>query len=501
MSSKTAILVYASLFALLLPATQDQSSVRFLKIQEPVLSQQAEKHLLVNLDNLYEMIRLDELQDIEGSLEIIHTSGRIVSRLGKVKNGEIKWAFRVVNEGWLMVKFDPEDHQRILENIKSNPGESGYMLQLVNKGIKIPDGRFIIRDADKRYQQKELNYIRFHHLTFSEVPDLAVDMKYPFQVHNGQNLAPDLHVSVRNHGVVPVENVHVDVLLSPRSQLPAPPITVAESYSADLPLLLKRVTLEALAPGENREIRFTEPVEIPQNVPPGKYYMAVVADPEGLLNEYSRLDNSLLGLTMVSFPKLQELRAGLKGARLIFEPESYKLTIECQGAVISDGKDWRKCRMRPYIFQLRHANWPDYHWEVNSVDRGVWEVRGAEFCQTGGKGRELPTRIEVQGGSRFTSPVRVIIPLDDLELKFLGDQGRVKLTTMGSSVEFAPAWRICRMQPTVYRFRSILWPDFFWEFDLFGKTGNRVSGVDFQRDGGQRQPLETSIEIDFAATE
>lgn len=501
MSGKTSVLFIAILSLALLCAGQQQSTARFLKVQEPVLNQESGNYLLLSLNNLYEMIRLDELQDAGGDLEIINTDGEVVVRLGKVKNGEIKWAFREVNDQWLMVKFEEKDYRKILDNVKSNPGESGYLLQLVTKDIKIPDGRFVIRDADKRYQQKELNYLRFYHLTFSEVPDLAVQMKFPIRIQNGQDLTREIEVSVQNKGASPAEGIHVDLLLSPQNQLPPTPIASVDVFSADAPLRLGRVTLEKLAPGENRKISFPAPIAIPLDVPPGKYYMAVVADPEGKLKEYARLDNSSLGLTFLAFPKVQNLKVGLNQARLVFEPENYKLTIECQGAVISDGKDWRKCRMRPYIYQLRHANWPDYHWEINTVDRGVWEVRGAQFCQTGGRARELPTRIEVDGGSRFTQPRRVIIPLDDLMLHFFGDKGRMQLTAFGSAIQHGPAWRICRLKPSVYRFRTTLWPDFFWEIDLFEKSGNRVSGVDFQHEGGERQPMDVTVTAEYAPAE
>jgi len=501
MTGKKSVPVIAILSAVLLYAGQQQSTARFLKIKEPVLNQESGNHLLLSLDNLYEMIRLDELQDAAGDLEIINTDGETVARLGKVKNGEIKWTFRVVNDQWLLVEFKENDYRKILENVQSNPGESGYLLQLVTKDIKIPDGRFVIRDADKRYQQKELNYLRFYHLTFSEVPDLAVEMKFPIHIQNGQDITDEIEVSVKNKGASPAEEVQVELLLSAQSQLPPTPIPSVTVFSPDAPLRLGRVTLKQLDPGESRKISFTDSITIPFDVPPGKYYMAVVADPEGKLKEYARLDNSILGLTLLAFPKLQKLEVGLNQAQLVFEPENYKLTIESQGDVISDGKDWRKCRMRPYIFQLRHANWPDYHWEINTVDRGVWEVRGAQFCQTGGRGRELPTRIEVDGGSRFTQPRRVIIPLNDLMLHFFGDQGRMQLTAYGSPIQHGPAWRICRLKPSVYRFRTTLWPDFFWEIDLFEKSGSRVSGVDFQHEGGEHQPMDVILKTEYAPGE
>jgi len=501
MSVKMRLLCFGIMIAFLLPAGPQKSGPRFLKVKEPVLNQEAGNNLLLNLDHLYAMIKLDDLQDAGGNLEIVNTAGEVVVRLGKVKAGEIKWSFRVVNDRWLMVRFKDEDFRRILENVTSQPGESGYLLQLVTKDIKIPEDKFIIRDADRRYQQKELNYLRFFHLTFSEVPDLGVEMKYPIRIHNGQNISGETEAAVTNKGAVPAEKVHVDLLFSPTSQLPPVPIASVEKFSPDAPLRLFRTTLVKLDPGETRKISFPDTLVIPDDIPPGKYYMAVVADPDGKLNEYSRLDNSLLGMTMLTFPKLKTLRTGLKGATMVLEPETYKLTIESQGAVISNGKDWRKCRMRPYIFQLRHANWPDYHWEVNTVDRGVWEIQGAQFCQTGGRGRELPARVQVEGGSRFTMPRKVIISLDDMELLFHGDKGKVEIVTLGSPVQYAPAWRICRMKASIYRFRSLLWPDFFWEVDLFNKTGSRVTGVDFQRQGGEHQPLDVTIKTEFAEPE
>ncbi len=496
MQLKTRLLCIGIVFAFLLPSAPVRKA-RFLKVKKPVLNQGSDTNLLLSLDDIYNMIQLDELQDASGNIEIVNGKDETVIRLGKVKRGIIKWSFRVIDDKWLIANFDKGHYDRILELIEQGGFESGYFIELASTDLQLNQGKLLKEDPVAGDVRKGKNYLRYFPLTFSETPDLGIKMAYPIRIHSGQNLAPQVRLSVSNSGSAPAQAVQVDLLLTSSSALPPMPIKSSKTFSPDTPVHLGTIMVDRVNIGETREVVFTEPVIVPE-MPPGKYYMAAVVDPMGTVKEFSEENNSTLSIAMLSFPKLKTLHSNLKGAVMTLQPADYGLSIEYQGAVISNGKDWRKCRMRPYIFQLRHANWKNYHWEVNTVDRGVWEVHGAEFCQTGGRGNELNLRVDVVGGSRFIAPSKVIIHLDDLELRFQGDAGRVELVTQKSRIEYGPAWSVCRMKSSVFRFRSFLWTDFFWEIDLFNKAGSRVTGVDFQREGGTRQPLDMVVTAEYA---
>jgi hypothetical protein len=187
----------------------------------------------------------------------------------------------------------------------------------------------------------------------------------------------------------------------------------------------------------------------------------------------------------------------LPDTQLIYHPASFGLQIVCRGDILSDGKDWRKCQIRAYIHQLKHAVWEkDCHWEINTFERGIWRIKNAEFCKGGGDGDEVKMKMEVHGGSKVFPPSELILKLSKTQLEFEPTTGKFRLHTFGDSIAYIPFWKVARLKAHLYQFNFTLWQDFFWEVDTFKKQVSRVTGGTFGKEGGTAAPLNLNVSVE-----
>ena len=74
-----------------------------------------------------------------------------------------------------------------------------------------------------------------------------------------------------------------------------------------------------------------------------------------------------------------------KDAYLVHAAGEDSLQIIGAGAVLSRGEDWTICRLKPYLFHLRQANWREFFFQVNTSRKQAWKVDEGVFCKLGGK--------------------------------------------------------------------------------------------------------------------
>jgi hypothetical protein len=86
-------------------------------------------------------------------------------------------------------------------------------------------------------------------------------------------------------------------------------------------------------------------------------------------------------------PERVLLRFG--SAYLVHVPGEETLQIIGAGAVLSRGEDWSVCRLKPYLYHLRQANWRDFFFQVNTSRRQIWKVEDGVFCRLGGRKTRL----------------------------------------------------------------------------------------------------------------
>ncbi|MCP5106715.1 MAG: hypothetical protein GY950_25245 [bacterium] len=337
--------------------------------------------------------------------------------------------------------------------------------------------------------------IRTCDITFVEQVDLAVQMEYPIEVLPGEEMGDRISVHIENKGNAPVGGFNVELVLSEDDQIPVKPAVYSETFVEDALLKDAMETVAGLKPGESITLKLKETVKVPPDTPPGRYYLGAVIDPENKIEEATEENNIFARFIMISYPQPKRVVLEMPDTHLIYDPANFGVKIVSGGVTFSDGKDWRKCRIRPYIHQLKHVGWENCHWELNTVDRSVWKVKDGKFCKIGGLGEEVKMKMEVRGGSKTNIPSQVVLRLKDTCLDYEPGSGKLKLMSYKHQCAYIPFWKVARIKSHLYQFRHALW-DFFWEVNTFKKQASLVNGGKFGTQGGTPTPLNINVTVE-----
>lgn len=455
--------------------------------------------LLFSLSDLEKILGELNLQDMSGNIKFADNAGNVLAELGKVKNGKMKWEQKVVNEKFLEVKLGKDDYPSIVSKIREKAKDPGYQLQVIETQFDLESAK---NKLTPTYERKKIfteksDSLKTVDITFAELVDLVVGMEYPIEVSPGEEIGKRISVRVENQGNIPAKDFNVQLVLSRDNQVPVKPATFSENFTEDMLLKDGSEMVDNLNPGESKTLTFKDSVMIPADTTPEKYYLAAVADPENKVDELSKDNNTIIKFMMVSYPPPKRFVIDMPDTQLTYEPASFAVKIICKGDILSDGKEWRKCQIRAYIHQLKHAVWEkDCHWEINTFDRGIWRIKNAEFCKGGGDGDEIKMKMEIRGGSKVFPPSQLILKLSKTQLEFEPATGKFKLQTFGDSIAYIPFWKVARLKAHLYQFCYTLWQDFFWEVDTFKKQVSRVTGGTFGKEGGTAAPLNLNLTVE-----
>lgn len=453
-----------------------ESEINFLQVKKPSSAKQGKYTLLINLNQVEAIISDYQLEGLTGYVEFADAKDLVQARLGKIKNNTITWLHKITENQFLSVKFHRSYYKEISEKLETKAMHPGYQI--------------IISDTDTQV------ILKGYEITFCELPDLRIDMTYPVKISSGQALQDDLSITVTNKGALVAENIALELVLSRDKQVPLKKAPAGDGFQDDGLLENGRITVPVLQPGEKKIIPLTQPVVIPDDTPPGKYNLCALIDPGNAIREFSETNNIFMGFVIVSVREPRRIILNLEETELVFEPASYGLKIQSHGLVLSDGKDWRKCRMKAYLYQIKHVGWKDIHWEINTLDGAVWEIRNAPFCKTGGKAKELGIQTVVSGGSKFTLPARFILKLPGTTITYEPETKKMHALASGSQIIYVPFWKVCKVGPHLYQFINTIWADHFIEVNTREKKVYRVSDGQFCKAGGTLDPLSIKVVVE-----
>jgi len=474
-----------------------QSDLKFLKIEAPA-DQRAKNRLLLSVEDIEKILGEVLREEINANIKFTDLYGNVLETLGKIKNGKIKWDHKVVGETSLLVKFKKSDYSMILDKVKEKSRNPGFQLQVfeVKFDILSTKGK-IAQSFEKKAKYIEAESpMKIYNITFAEFMDLTADMIYPIKAVPGEELGKRVSVRVENKGTNPARDFNVELVLSSDTQIPVKPASYSENFNEDMMFKDGRKTVELLNPNKDITLSFDGSIKIPDDTPPGRYYLGVVIDPENKIEELNEENNAYVRFIVISYPVPKRFILNMPETHLIYDPQTFGLKIECQGVILSEGKDWRKCRLKPYVQQIKHISWKDFHWEVDTVERGVWKVKGVKFCTKGGAGEELIMKMDVKGGSRLQPPYRITLGLSKTQLEYEPSTHIFKLSTFDCPIVYIPFWKVARIESHLYQFRHNLWKDFFWEVDTFKKEVSRITGGDFGKKGGTPESLDINITVE-----
>jgi hypothetical protein len=474
-----------------------QGNLKFLKIEVPTEGK-TKNRLLFDLEDIKKMLDELKLEELSANINFTDLGGYSLATLGKIKKGKIDWSHKIVDEKSLLVKFKKDDYSMVIDKVKEKSRNPGFQIQIVEVKFDIlSTKRKLDRYVAEKAKFKEAeDAVSIYEITFAEFMDLTADMKYPIKATPGEELGKKVSVKVKNKGTNAAKNFNVELVLSSDNQIPVKPAPYSENFSEDILLKDGRKSVELLNSGEDITLSFDGSIKIPADTPPGRYYLGAVIDPENKIEEINKKNNIFARFIIISLPAPKRLILNMPDTHLIYEPESFGLKIECLGVTLSEGKDWRKCRLKPYVQQLKHISWKDFHWDVDSIERGVWKVKGLKFCTKVGKGEEIKMKMEVKGGSRLRPPYRITLGLSKTQLEFEPSTHRFKLSTFGCPIVYIPFWKVARIEANLYQFRHTLWKDFYWEVDTFKKEVNRITGGQFGKKGGTSTSLDINVTVE-----
>jgi hypothetical protein len=490
---KSIIAIGVSIFLFTLfafPAFSQVSGAKLLKIETPT---SGKNKLLFNLDHLEKIVEAFNLKENSAAIELTDMDGVVLAVLGKIKKGKVKWSHKVVDGKSLLVKFNKDEYQLVLGKVKEKALRPGLIVQAGDTKKEM--------STDQEYGKKT-RYIESKtvlgsfEITFAESPDLAVMVKYPIKAAPGEALHKDVSITVENKGTVASGEFSVELVISSDIKIPTAPAAYSETYKDDSLLEGGKATVASIKPGEKTIVPLKGPLKIPPDTEPGRYYLAAVVDPEGKIEELREDNNRDVRFIMVELPAPNKLTVELPETQLIYLPKGFVISVMYEGMQISDTREWRKCMIRPYVHQIKHAAWEGFFWEVDTDDRSLWQVYGINFCKKGGKATEVKLKVAVEGGSKNVPPKRFTLKMTDAHLEYEPASGRFKVLSHDNQIVYIPHWQSIRKKPHIYHFKHQLWGDFFWVIDTFKKQLRKVTGVQFGQDGGNEEVLKAVIKVE-----
>jgi hypothetical protein len=472
---KTSIRLFMILFFLGCFLFPDEKNASFLKVEQPSVKE-GKYRLLFNLNQIEAIINTYNLQGVNGFVEFADSKDLVQARLGKIENGKIVWIPKIFDNEFLLVKFHRSYYKDIVEKIEEKSKKPGFQI--------------LLSDAKTQVVLKGFE------ITFCEMPDLIVELSYPVKISSGLPLKDEIAITVKNNGALAAKGFELDLVISRDKNIPLQKASASELFQEDGLLKNGRITIDHLDPGEKKSIQLSEPVMIPQNTPPGKYYLSAVIDPGNVIDEFNEDNNIFMGFMIVEYKEPKKIILELINTEIKFNPSTYGLQVVNNDIILSDGKDWRKCRIKAYLYQFTHVGWKDHHWEISTLERGVWEIYGGQFCKTGGKAKELKITVNVRGGSKIALPISFSLILPKTEIIYEPSTKKMKATSFGNQIIYIPFWKVCKVSSHIYQFTNNIWTDFYLEVNTQEKKAYRVTNGHFCKSGGTQESLPIQVKIE-----
>jgi hypothetical protein len=472
--------VLVGIIFLFTTAITAQDCIKLLKIEESP----KKDRLLISLEHVKAFVADMDLKEISANIELVDETEKVLETLGKIKNGSIDWSHKIEDGTWLLVKFKKDQYQLILDRVKEKS--------------RVPGFRILVSQVSIEEKIETRTTLKSCGVTFAESADLVVSMKYPFKASPGQSLGKDVSLTIENKGTAPARDFDVQMVLSADIKVSVEPAVYSEEFKDDTLLEQGKETIAELNPGESKTLTFAGSLKVPPGTPPGRYYLAAVVDAGNKIDELNEENNADTRLFMVDLPDPKIVVVELPDTNLIYKPADFGLEVVSYGLTLSDGADWRKCNIKPYIFQVKHAAWEElgFHWEINTLERGIWHITGAKFCKTGGKSREVKLKVEVRGGSRTVIPSTITLKLTDARLEYEPAEGKFRILTDENQIAFVRFWEVVKLKSNLYQIKHTTWNDSFFELDTFKKEFRKVTGGRIGHEGGTVTPLDVTVKVE-----
>lgn len=464
-------------FVILMPRpVAGEETLKVLPLEIPADQAPGGTTLLADLARLQELGEELTVGVPAADIVLLNPQGSPLVTLGSIKKGKMKWDHKTFQGKFLAVRLAAAEYALLAERIRA----------------KTPRPGFQIAALDAKTQA----VIKSVAVSFSDFADLAVQLNYPVQAAPGQALRQEVSVNLENKGGVAAKNIKLEIVLSGDDRIPLRSAPGSTAFVEDMLLENGTETILVLEPGQQTTVTFSGSLKLPEDTPPGKHYLAVVADPENSIGELSEENNISSGYIMIYPPDPAAFVLEMPETILLFEPATYGFKIVYFDTLLSDGKDWKLCKMKPNVYQIKHVSWNDFFWEIDTYEKAVWEITGVAFCKKGGKARDLKIKVETAGGSLLTPPSHFTLKLENTRMRFEPATKKFALLAFEKQICHLPFWWVCKRESYLFQIRYVLWQDFFWQVDTFKKEAGKISGGKFCSAEGSAVKLPAQVTVE-----
>lgn len=480
--------------------TLNGASIQFLKIKQPPPDMKAKGKVLLNRIHLEKILQPFDSSESNGLIELADPTGIVFAKLGKYSKGKLKWSQKMADDQWMLVKIAKRDMPIIQSKITDLADKPGLQIQITDVQVKLSD-KAGGKDLDGNYFDKSKTIVFIQEITCAEIKDLSVTMKYPITTRPGDKLDETISINVRNNGTIAAKDIQMALVVSKHNTIP-----IDESaYKTDMDttgiVKLAGIRIPVIDPGKSASPKVPKNITLPDTIPPGNYFLGIVVDSTNALKETNEKNNSFVGSLIIAGPIINKITLSIPDTEMIFQPKAKIIKIVSNGSELSMGKDWRWCKLRTYIFQMKHITWPkNYHWEINTRERVVWQIRGAGFCKTGGNAKELGIKVQSAGGSDVDLPTRIVLKMKDTRMIYdaKNTERNFNIISHGNSIAHPSLWVACELNktPHIFQFKCADWKDFCWEIDTLKKVITRSANQGYCRKGDEGTPLDIQFTME-----
>lgn len=167
------------------------------------------------------------------------------------------------------------------------------------------------------------------------------------------------------------------------------------------------------------------------------------------------------------------------------------------GNPISYGQDWEVKKLKSFLYHVKHTNWKDFFWQVNTSREVVNLVREGTFGRMGGV--QTKERMSVVSYPNKETPSRFQLYFDDCYL-IHSPPSTLQVMGAGKVLQREDAWNVRKISSTEYHLKNKAWrTNLFWKVDLAGKKASKFRGTSkFGESGAESaERLDAVVEVRY----
>ncbi len=183
-------------------------------------------------------------------------------------------------------------------------------------------------------------------------------------------------------------------------------------------------------------------------------------------------------------------------AYLVYTTASNSIQVTTENNVLSYGSDWKKYKIKPYLYHLKQNFWKGFYWKINTSRKEAYLMKGNNFGRIGDTGSKINNiTVDIVGGSLTVAPTRFFLRFKKASLVYVPSSKTVQITAGNKVLSYGSDWKKCNLKPYLFQIKQNFWKGFVWQINTSRKLAQRSSGGQFCAIGGTKANLKMGVRV------